>query len=116
VVPVSRADELSAALGLKDAVVLVEDLVSLGDGGQAQIVQCLLRQEERPKLVLGLKLAADAARSQGLLREDLHFRLQIARVDLDAEPVRQAIQKRRPSERRGAEKKKPAAKPARKKR
>ena len=116
-VPVSRADELSQALALRDAVVLVEDLVALGDAGQAQIIQCLLRQEERPKLVLGLKLAADTARAQGLLRDDLHFRLQIAKVDLDAESVRQAIQKRRPNERRGADRKKAEAKsPARKKR
>ena len=109
-VPVSGPQQLSTALGLKDAVVLVEDIVALGDVGQAQIVHCLLRQEERPKLVLGLKLAADAARAQGLLRDDLHFRLQIAKVDLDAEGVRQAIQKRRPVERKKSEPKKPAGK------
>jgi hypothetical protein len=105
-VSVKGPQELSLALALKDAVVLVEDVGALSFSAQAQIVQCLHRQEERPKLILGLKQAADQARAQGLLREDLHFRLSIAKVDLAQSRVLESARKR-PAPK--------AAKPARKK-
>lgn len=91
---VRSAGELLSALARQGGVVAVEDVSGLDDQAQAQIVNCLVRQEERPKLVLGLRMAADAARASGLLREDLHYRLSAARVDLSEEAVKAAVRAR----------------------
>lgn len=104
---VRSAGELLSALARRGGVVAVEDVSSLDHQAQAQIVNCLVRQEERPKLVLGLRMAADAARQHGLLREDLHYRLNVAQVDLSEEAVKSAVRAR--AEKRQA---KAAGKPA----
>ena len=95
-VAVKEPSDLVVALALKDAVVLVEDVGQLPDTAQAQIVNCLARQEERPKLILGLKVSAAQALTQGLLRDDLHFRLSIAKVDVTQSRVVEGAKRRPP--------------------
>jgi|GEM_PF-333391 len=102
--------ELLSALARHGGVVGVEDVSGLDHAAQGQILNCLLRQEERPKLVLGLRMAADAARAHGLLREDLHYRLDVARVDLSAEEIKAAIRAR--AAKRAAKAPGPTSKPA----
>ena len=60
---------------------------------QGLILRCLL-QEERPKVVVGMTGSADAALERGSLREDLHYRLHQAQVDLAAPGMREALKKR----------------------
>lgn len=91
---VQAAAELLGALARRDGVVAVEDVSSLDHATQGQILHCLMRQEERPKLVLGLKVAADTALANGILRDDLHYRLSVARVDLSAEEVKASMRAR----------------------
>jgi hypothetical protein len=92
---VAAAEALPAALAQKDGVVYVADALALGDGGQQQLVQCLQTQEERPKLVVCLVQGAEGALGAGGLRPDLHYRLRLAQVNLDAPGIREAIAKRR---------------------
>lgn len=93
-VEVRGAEELEEALRRPRGVVFVVDVTRVGREGQGQILRCLQMQEERPKLVLGLGLGAEAALEKGVLREDLHYRLHQAQVDLGAAGLREVLQKR----------------------
>lgn len=94
-VEVSAISELEKALEPTKGVVFVADGQQLGLEGQAQLLRCLKEREERPKLVIGLPLSPEAALERGALREDLSYRLQSARVNLDAPGLRDAIRTRR---------------------
>ncbi len=94
-VEVGVASELEKALEPTKGVVFVADGQALGLEGQAQLLRCLKEREERPKLVIGIPLSPEAALEQGTLREDLSYRLQSARVNLDAPGLRDAIRTRR---------------------
>jgi transcriptional regulator of acetoin/glycerol metabolism len=91
---VKQASELSEALKRPKGVVFISDVAKLGWQVQGQILRCLQMQEERPKLVLGLTGSAESALERGALREDLHYRLQQARVDLSTPGLRDALKKR----------------------
>jgi hypothetical protein len=92
---VSAPDGLARALAQKEGVVYVADALALGDAGQQLLVQCLLTQEERPKLVVGLSQGVEAALGVGGLRPDLHYRLRLAQLNLDAPGLRELLAKRR---------------------
>ncbi len=94
-VEVAAVSELEKTLEPTKGVVFVADGLQLGLEGQAQLLRCLKEREERPKLVIGLPLSPEAALEQGTLREDLSYRLQSARVNLDAPGLRDAIRTRR---------------------
>src|SRR5690606_30063062 len=55
----------------------------------------LFTQEERPKWIVGVVGAPEAARIRGALREDLHYRLRRAHVDLSDAALREQIDARR---------------------
>jgi len=92
---VSTAAGLPAALALKQGVVLVEDVLGMGEGAQQQLVRCLQTQEERPKLVVAMASAAAASVASDELRLDLHYALRQARVDLEEPGLREILAKRR---------------------
>ena len=94
-VEVATASELETALEPTTGVILVADGQALGLEGQAQLLRCLKEREERPKLVIAIPSSPEAALVQGTLREDLSYRLQSARVNLDAPGLREAIRTRR---------------------
>lgn len=91
---VTVAAELAPALLRKDGVVYVADAVALGEAVQQQLVTCLLLQEERPKLVVGVPQGGESAFGGGL-RPDLHYRLRQSQVNLDEPGLRDTIAKRR---------------------
>ncbi|WP_224371620.1 Fis family transcriptional regulator [Hyalangium versicolor] len=93
-IEVRQAAELSEALKRPKGVVLVWDVSKLGLEAQGNILRCLQMQEERPKLVLGMTGSADSALERGALREDLHYRLHQAQVDLTVPGLREALKKR----------------------
>ncbi len=95
VVEARSVDELQRALGQARGTVFVPDALGLGLDAQSHVLRCLQEREERPKIVLGLSRLPDEAIQQGLLREDLSYRLRLARVNLDAEGLREAISARR---------------------
>lgn len=76
------ADALAKALGHDRGVVYVPDASALPPATQREVVRLLREREERPKLVLGLPMQPDAALDKGLLRDDLHFWLRAAQVDV----------------------------------
>ncbi len=82
---------LAEALTLKDGVVFLDEVLALGEGAQQQLVRCLQTQEERPKVVVGVRHGAEA---EGL-RPDLHYVLRLAQVNLDAPGLRDTLAKRR---------------------
>lgn len=92
---VTSAAALSAVLALKDGVVLIEDVLALGEGAQQQLVRCLQTQEERPKLLVGVASSAAAGVTSEGLRLDLHYALRLARVNLEEPGLREALAKRR---------------------
>jgi integrase len=92
---VTSAAVLASALAQKQGVVYVADALSLGDAGQQQLVVCLLTQEERPKLVVAVANGGEALLAAGGLRPDLHYRLRLSQIDLDAPGLRETIAKRR---------------------
>ena len=94
-VTVTRLEQLGPALALRSSVLFVPDVLLLGDGGQQLLVRSLTSLDERPKLVLGLSRSEPSARQSGLLREDLHYRLRMGLLNLDAEGMRDAIAARR---------------------
>ncbi len=87
--------ELLAVLGRTRGVVYVPDALVLGLEAQSHILRCLQEREERPKIIIGLPRLPDEALQQGLLRDDLSYRLRLARVNLDAEGLRETLQARR---------------------
>ncbi|WP_426755997.1 Fis family transcriptional regulator [Myxococcus sp. Y35] len=93
-VEVRRAEELPQALRQPNGVVFIADVAKLGRDAQFLLLRCLQTQEERPKLVLGVSGAADAALARGTLREDLHYRLHRAQVDLQKDGLRDLLKRR----------------------
>jgi hypothetical protein len=91
---VRQLTELVEALKRPKGVVFVPDVAKLGLEAQAHIVRCLQMQEERPKLVLGVMGSAETALERGTLRDDLHYKLHHALVDLGAPGLREALKKR----------------------
>ncbi|MBF5045376.1 Fis family transcriptional regulator [Aggregicoccus sp. 17bor-14] len=89
------AAELAQALKAPRGVVFIPDVGKLAPVAQAQLLRCLQLQEERPKVVVGLAGSPDQARTRGTLREDLHYRLHQALVDMNTEGLRDALKKRR---------------------
>jgi len=94
-VTVTRVEQLGGALALRSSVLFVPDVLLLGDSGQQLLVRSLTSLDERPKLVLGLSRSEPSARQSGLLREDLHYRMRMGLLNLDAEGLRDAITARR---------------------
>ena len=94
-VEIRSAPELASALGQARGVVFVPDALSLGLEAQSQILRCLQEREERPKIIIALPRLPDEALQQGVLRDDLCYRLRLARVNLDAEGLREVLQARR---------------------
>src|SRR6266852_6001351 len=90
-----RAWALEAALQRNNGVVFVPAVLGAGFEGQSHILRCMHEREERPKLILGLSMNPDDALSQGILRDDLAYRLKPARVNLDDPSVFSAIRARR---------------------
>ncbi len=93
-VEVRSAAELPQALRQPNGVVFIADVARLGRDAQFLLLRCLQTQEERPKLVLGVSGSADAALARGMLREDLHYRLHLAQVDLQKEGLRDVLKRR----------------------
>jgi hypothetical protein len=109
-IEVRQLPELVVALRRPRGVVFIPDVAKLGLEAQAQLLRCLQTQEERPKLVVGLSGTPESAMTRGVLREDLHYRLHQARVDLNADGLRERLRKRRAeAEARAARLKPPAA-------
>ncbi|MGZ6080853.1 MAG: hypothetical protein ACXWK4_08575 [Myxococcaceae bacterium] len=94
-VTVTRAEQLGSALAVRAAVLFVPDVLALGDMGQQLLVRTLTSIDERPKLILGLGRSDTSARQAGLLREDLHYRVRMGVLNLDAPGLRDAIAARR---------------------
>jgi len=94
-VTVTRPEQLGPALLVRSSVLFVPDLLTLGDGGQQLLVRTLTSLDERPKLVLGLGRSEASARQAGVLREDLHYRLRMGLLNLDAPGLKEAIAARR---------------------
>src|SRR5215813_1349303 len=87
--------ELEPALQRNRGVVFVPAVLGLGLDGQGQILRCMQEREERPKLVLGLSMTPEAALQEGVLRDDLAYRLRSAHVNLSDLNVSEAIRARR---------------------
>jgi len=111
-VTVTRPEQLAAALMVRNGVLFVPDVLTLGDGGQQLLVRTLTSLDERPKLVLGLGRSESSARQAGALREDLHYRVRMGLLNLDAPGLREAIAARRAQAARRAAAPRPAS-PAR---
>jgi hypothetical protein len=94
-VEVRQEAQVAEALRRAGGVVFFPDVTRLGSQSQALLVRCLQTQEERPKLVVGLSVPVEEARSAGTLREDLLYRLHLARVDLGDAAVRETFAQRR---------------------
>ncbi len=94
-VTVTRGEQLGSALAVRSAVLFVPDVLTLGDAGQQLLVRTLTSLDERPKLILGLTRSDTSARQAGLLREDLHYRVRMGLLNLDAPGLREAITARR---------------------
>ncbi|MCP3104150.1 Fis family transcriptional regulator [Myxococcus sp. K15C18031901] len=93
-VEVRQAADLPTALRQRNGVVFIADAAKLGRDGQSHILRCLQMQEERPKVVVGLSGGAESALARGTLREDLHYRLHQAQVDLQREGLRDLLRRR----------------------
>ncbi|NTX17641.1 Fis family transcriptional regulator [Myxococcus sp. CA056] len=93
-VEVRQATDLAGALRQRNGVLFIPDAAKLGRDAQGLILRCLQMQEERPKVVVGVSGAADAALSRGTLREDLHYRLHQAQVDLQKDGMRELLRRR----------------------
>lgn len=86
---------LARAQRSNQGVVYVPDAQVLSAGAQRELVRVMRQQEERPKFVVGLGMAPDAALQKGLLRDDLHFALHRAQVDLSDGELKATLKKRR---------------------
>jgi hypothetical protein len=93
-VEVRQAADLPGALKQPNGVVFIADVAKLGRDAQFVLLRCLQTQEERPKVVVGLSGGADAALTRGTLREDLHYRLHQAQVDLQKDGLRDLLKQR----------------------
>jgi hypothetical protein len=93
-VEVRQAADLPGALKQPNGVVFIPDVAKLGREAQFVLLRCLQMQEERPKVVVGLSGTADAALTRGTLREDLHYRLHQAQVDLQKDGLRDLLKQR----------------------
>ena len=115
-VEIRSPQELSGPLGKSRGVVFISDALALGLEAQSQILRCLQEREERPKIIIALPRLPDEALQQGLLRDDLSYRLRLARVNLDAEGLGEVLQERRRKleERLAAAKELVQARPAKK--
>jgi hypothetical protein len=94
-VEIHSAQQLESKLAQSKGVIFVPDALGLGIEAQRQIVRCLQEQEERPKIIIGLSKLPDEAIQQGLLRDDLSYRLRVSRVNLDLPGLAEAIETRR---------------------
>jgi len=94
-VEIRSPQELSGPLGKSRGVVFISDALALGLEAQSQILRCLQEREELPKIFIALPRLPDEALQQGLLRDDLSYRLRLARVNLDAEGLGEVLQERR---------------------
>ncbi|HSP79443.1 MAG TPA: Fis family transcriptional regulator, partial [Myxococcaceae bacterium] len=94
-VEVRQPAQVGEALRRPRGVVFIPDVTRLGDAAQGLLLQCLHTQEERPKIVVGVSGPVELARTRGLLREDLHYRLHLAQVDLNAQGMREVLAVRR---------------------
>jgi hypothetical protein len=92
---ISSLAELVRALEHGKGVVFVPDAGALGYEAQGKIVHCLLNQEERPKIIVALSTSPADALAKGDLRDDLHYRLQMARVDLSKPGMKDLMRSRR---------------------
>ncbi|AGC49315.1 hypothetical protein MYSTI_08049 [Myxococcus stipitatus DSM 14675] len=93
-VEVRQVADLVGALRQRNGVLFIPDAAKLGREAQGHILRCLQMQEERPKVVVGVSGAADAALARGTLREDLHYRLHQAQVDLQKDGLRELLRRR----------------------
>ena len=91
---VRQGSELAGALRQPNGVVFIADAGKLPLDAQGLILRCLQMQEERPKVVVGVSGTAMAALTRGTLREDLHYRLNQAQVDLQTDGLRDALKRR----------------------
>ena len=91
----SSGAELAQALRQTRGVVYVPDVTALSDDAQAQAVHVLREREERPKIVFGAPGDPAPLVEEGRLRDDLHYSLAMAQVNLDEPGVREAIRARR---------------------
>ena len=110
-VTVTRPEQLGPALLVRSAVLFVPDILTLGDVGQQMLVRTLTSLDERPKLVLGLGRSETSVRQAGLLREDLHYRVRMGLLNLDAPGMREGIAARRAEAARRAAMPPPRPKP-----
>ena len=94
-VTVTRPEQLGPALLVRNSVLFVPDVLTLGDSGQQLLVRTLTSLDERPKLVLGLGRSEASARQAGALREDLHYRVRMGLLNLDTPGLKEAIAARR---------------------
>ena len=75
-------------------MLFVADVAKLPLDALGLILRCLLLEEERPRGVVGVSGAARAALTRGTLREDLHYRLNQAQVDLQTDGLRDVLKRR----------------------
>jgi hypothetical protein len=109
---VSPSLSLTSALALRRGVVYVEDAARLPRAEQLRLVHALFRQEERPKVILGVAKPPEQLVGAGVLRDDLFYRLSQAIVDVGDPKVQAALKTKRraqepgpaaPGKSRGAE-------------
>ena len=91
----STSAQLVEALHHTRGVVYVPDATGLSDDAQSLAVHVLHEREERPKIVFGMTGEPGLLAQQGRLRDDLHYSLAFAQVDLDEPGLRDAIRARR---------------------
>jgi len=101
-IEVKTIEELRAACEQTDSIVYLPDVLKLGDEAQHELALNLFTREERPKWIVGLVGAPEAARTRGALSEALHYRLRRSNVDLSNPHLREAIESRRAASSRPA--------------
>ena len=92
---VKTLEELRAAFEQTLSIVYLPDVLKLGDEAQHELALNLFTREERPKWIVGLVGAPEAARTRGALSEELHYRLRRSNVDLSNPALKEAIEARR---------------------
>lgn len=94
-IEVKTLEELRAAFELTHSIVYLPDVLKLGEEAQHELALNLFTREERPKWIVGLVGAPEAARTRGALSEELHYRLRRSNVDLSNPALKDAIEARR---------------------